>query len=328
MSVLTTYKQHTIADVAQRIDAQGKQVRIAEVLMSRNPAFQDAPWFESNEVFSNVTARRAYEPAGQRRKLNDGYAKSATQVRKIVDTVEMVGDRCQVDKKIADSMPNKKEYMNGEAAAFIRGISGTAETDTFYGNSQTDPEQMNGFHVRTRSLAATTNVIGCGGTGSDLTSCYIVQWGRDACHFVYPRGSMAGIEHTPLGLGECDGETSGTKFLGYRDYYELAFGLVAADEKCLARLANIETGYNTTSNTINEDYLIYLLNRMRNGGTGAYIYVNQEVKSRMEVRLKDKTNVHYTARKGEGIAGEEWLYFRGCPVRVSDKILLTEAALT
>ena len=86
----------------------------------------------------------------------------------------------------------------------------------------------------------------------------------------------------------------------YRDHFQLKVGLTVKDDRCIARLANIKaTG---ESNLFDEDNLIKLLNRMPGAGRTKVtaIYCNETILSQMEIKLKDKSNVHYAPGKGEG----------------------------
>jgi hypothetical protein len=139
-----------------------------------------------------------------------------------------------------------------------------------------------------------------------------------------------GVTHKDL--GEVTISTATTlradtaQYQAYRDHFQVKCGLVVRDNRCIARLANIEsTG---TSNLFDEDDLIILLNRMPMGGRGASLYVNDTVLSQMEIALKDKNNVNYTPGRGEGLAGEPVLYFRGNPVKKCDQITITESTIT
>ncbi len=43
------------------------------------------------------------------------------------------------------------------------------------------------------------NVIDAGGTGDTLTSIWLVSWGDNTVHGIYPKGSKSGLEHEDLG---------------------------------------------------------------------------------------------------------------------------------
>jgi hypothetical protein len=171
-------------------------------------------------------------------------------------------------------------------------------------------------------IAATTNVINEGGTGSDLCSIFVVDWGPTSCYMVYPKGSMAGLEHKDKGI-ETVRDSSGNMYEAYVDKFSWKAGMVVKNTKSIGRIANIEsTG---ASNIFDEDNLITLMNRMTRG-PGRRIYVNETVKTQMEIRAKDKTNIHYTTVND--IAPGPVTFFKGVPVRLVDQMLITEAALT
>jgi hypothetical protein len=195
-----------------------------------------------------------------------------------------------------------------------------------YGNIITTPERFQGLAPRMASLAATQNVIGQGGTGSDLTSIFTVQWGPQRVFSIYPRGNAnMGVMHDDLGKNTYT-DASGLMHEVYRDHFKIYAGLVVKDDRCIGRLANIESA--GSSNIFDEDNLIRILNRMPNSGKGASLYVNDTIQSQMEIALKDKTNVNYTPARGDGLAGEPVVYFRQCAVRKVDQISITEAAIS
>lgn len=204
-------------------------------------------------------------------------------------------------------------------------MSQTWAATLVYGNSQKDPSHFTGLAVRMNSVSATTNVISAGGSGA-LTSVYIVQWGLNRVFCIYPKGHPHfGVEHEDKGQVTLQ-DSEGNNFEGYRDHFALRSGLVVKDDRCIARIANIESA--GTSLVFDEDYLIRLLNRMPMRGRGASIYANEAILSQMEIKLKDKTNVNFTPAKGEGLAGEPMMYFRGNPIRKVDQILNSETGIT
>jgi hypothetical protein len=117
---------------------------------------------------------------------------------------------------------------------------------------------------------------------------------------------------------------AGKKFQAYRDWFKVHGGLVVEDIRTIGRYANIETS--GTSNTFDEDYLIELMNLMLDDWAGAGIYVNKTIKTQMEIRVKDKSNVNYAF--ADGLAPGPVLTFKGVPVRVCEAIVNTETAIS
>ena len=321
MATLTAASQLTLLELAKRTDPKGNLAVIAEVLTRDNEILQDAPWLEANDVFSHKATQRFNLPAGTWRKLNAGVGKEASSTREITETIGMLETYSEVDKALADAAPNPAQFRSQEATAFVEGMSQTLATTMIYGNAATDPEKFTGLAPRLDALA--TLALGCSGTGDDLSSIYIVQWGETKCHLVYPRGSKTlGVQHRDLGEATLQ-DADGNQFQGYRDHFKVNCGLVVRDERCIARVCNIETS--GSSNILDEDKIIQVLNKMPMRGAGAVLYMNATIMTQLDIIAKDKSNVQY----GPADAfGKPTMFFRGFPVRKVDAILDTESALT
>lgn len=321
MASLNGYKQLTLVEVAKRKDPNGEMSAIVEALNQENAIVQDAVWREANDTFSNKTVRRSALPSGSWRKLNSGVAFEASTTVEMVDVIGLLETWAQNDIETINAFPNPMQARNDEAMAFVEGLGQTMASTMVYGNAATTPEKFTGLAPRMPDIAATTNVINEGGTGSDLTSIYVVDWGPTSAYMVYPKNSMAGLEHKDKGI-ETVRDSSGNMYEAYVDKFSWKAGLVVKNAKSIARVANIESG---SSNSFDEDNLITLMNRMTKG-PGRRIYVNQNVMTQMEIRAKDKTNIHYSTV--EGIAPGPVTFFKGVPVRLVEQIIQTEAALT
>jgi hypothetical protein len=332
MADRASYGQFTLLELSRRIDPNGEAAKIAEVLARDNEILLDAVWQPANAPFANKSTRRSALPTGSWRSLNDGYTVENSQTIEIWDVIGMLGGYCETDIEAARAHPGgAKEFRNSEAEAWLEGLAQTFASTFIYGDVRTDPEKFMGLGPRMDNLAAAANVIGAGGTGSDVSSVFVVQWGPRKVHMIYPSGSKTGISHRDLGEQTKEvtatwGTTPPKLMQVYRDLFEIKAGLVVKNPRCIGRIANCETS--GSANIFDEDLLIKILNRMPERGKGAVIYANATIISYMEILLKDKTNVNFTPSKGEGLAGEPVMRFRGCPVRKVDAIVDTETALT
>jgi hypothetical protein len=324
MATLTAYKQLTLIEVAKRKAPDGDMAEIAEVLNESNEIIQDAIWREANDTFSNKTVRRASLPTGTWRKLNEGVATESSETIEKVDTIGMLETWAQTDVEIIKAFPDPVQARNDEAMPFVEGLGQTMAAAMFYSNSSTTPEKFTGLAPRMASIAATTNVINEGGTGSDLCSIFVVDWGPGSVYMIYPKNSVAGLEHKDKGIETVRSASDNQNmYEAYVDKFVWKAGMVVKNSKNIGRIANIEsTG---ASNTFDEDNLITLMNRMTKG-PGRRIYANTTVMTQMEIRAKDKTNINYTF--ADGLAPGPVLMFKGVPVRHCEQLLITEAALT
>lgn len=324
MATLTS--TYSLVEQAKRINPDGTQAQIAEVLNRRTGMIlAEAPWLPSNDVWTNKTTRRGSLPTGSRRKLNQRISQSVSRTTEVMDVIEMIEDYCDVDVALVDSMPSPAQFRAGEVDAFIEGLGQTIASDILYADVDADPDSMHGLAARMGTLDGRF-VIGAGGTGSDVTSIYVVNWGQTTAHLIYPKNMAAtmGVMHSDK--GQVTSETSSGLIEVYRDHFVIRCGLVVRDPRSIGRIANIESS--DAINTFDEDDLITLLNNMTKG-PGMRIYVNDTVLTQMQIRAKDKTNVNYTPG-GSALSGEPPLYFNGVPIRQIDRevLLNTETAIS
>lgn len=320
MATLTANTQLTLVEVAKRTH-NGEMVPIAEVLNLDNPIVQQAPWIEANDMFSHVTTQRYSLPAGSFRMINAGVGIEHGTTAQIRDQMGFLETYAEHDQLLVDSMPSPGTFRNDENRAFIEGLGQTMADTLFYGNALVDPEKWTGIAPRLATLN-TTNVQGCSGTGSDLSSIYLITWDPALCHLIYPRGSDGGIKHEDLGKQTL--VDSGTRYEIYRDHFMLYCGLVVRNIRAIGRICNIETS--GSSNLFNEDVLIKVKNSLINQGRRAVAYCNQTIMSQIEIAIKDKSNVFmYTSNPfGDGVVPS----LLGMPLYVCESIKNTEDAVS
>ena len=303
----------TLAEVAKRHDPQGNLATIAEELEQDNEILQDAVWRESNDVWSNVTTRRASLPTGSWRKLNAGVASEKSDTVQVVDSIGILETWAKNDVDIIKSFANPQQARNDEAMAFVEGLGQHIAATIVYGSTITTPEEFTGLAPRMDDLDANGVCLNEGGS---------VTWGPNTAHMLYPRNSIAGLSHEDMGI-QIVQDGSSNDFRAYVDWFQWKCGFAVKRAKAIGRVANIESA--GAANIFDEDTLITLLNRMITG-PGTRIYVNETIMTQMEIRLKDKTNVNFT--KVDGLAPGPVMMFKGHAIRQVDQILDTEAALT
>jgi len=313
--------QLTLIELAKRAD-NNDLMTIAEVLTEVNQFYDDALWQPSNQLLSHIITRRNSLPSGEHRKFNAGVSPAASSTTQVVEPIAMLESYSEPDKALADMSPDKDQFLMNEDTAHIEGMSQTMMDTLMYGNRGTAPEEIDGLAQRLSTIAQ-NNVVSCGGSGSDLTSVFLVQWGINKVHMIYPRNSPTmGVERIFLGEDTAT-DSNSKKYQIYRTHLKVYYGLAVHDERCIRRLCNIETA--GSSNLFDDDLLIEQLNLMPYGRSGLVIYCNATVKSQMDKIAKDKSNVYY---KPDEIFGRPVTTFQGVPVRQVDAILNTESAIT
>lgn len=314
--------QYTLLELAKRTN-QGELLTIAEVLNETNEILQDAVWIEANQTLGHVGTKRTSLPTGTFRQANAGVALEASLTKQLTEPIARLEALSDIDEAIIDIAPNKQEARSQEDRAFVEGLGQTLVDTVFYGNVATDAEKFNGFATRYDALSD-SNVLGALGTGDDTTSLWVIEWGPTKVHMLYPKGSKAGLEMNDKGKQRITA-TSTTFLYAYETQFVQWSGLFVHDDRCVQRIANIETSGST--NTLDDNQILECLNLLPTaGGSGqARIYVNRTLKTQLDILAKDKSNVNYTSDNAFGVPVTR---FRGVPVRLCESIVNTETAIS
>jgi hypothetical protein len=265
-----------------------------------------------------------------------------------VDTCGNLEVYAVVDKDIADLNGNTAAFRASEARAFLEGMSQQVASTLMYGNVAVNPERFTGFSPRYNTVTTATaqsanNVIDMGGTGSTNTSMWIVTWGDNTTHGIFPMGKMTGLQHRDMGEWPIT-DVNGNTYQGYRDHFKWEIGLTVRDWRYNVRLANIDvTLLNGASaaNIING--LVRGLYRLPTTGPAmsgiqtsdaptiqgqmgrTVIYCNRVVRTYLDLQAMNKTNVLLQMNQFQG---QVVTTFRGVPIRTVDALLNTESRIT
>jgi hypothetical protein len=191
----------TLVDVAKRLDPDGKVDTIVELQTLKNEILEDMTFLEGNLPTGHKTTIRSGLPAATWRKLNYGVQPSKSTTVQVVDSCGMLEAYAEVDKTLAELSGDVSAFRMSEDTAFLEGMNQEMASSIFYGDSDSAPEEFMGFGPRFNSLSAENadNIIVGGGSGSDNHSIWLVVWGPNTVHGIYPKSSKAGWSHQDLG---------------------------------------------------------------------------------------------------------------------------------
>jgi hypothetical protein len=335
MATLAT-EVSTYADVAKRLDPSGGISGILEILNRTNPVLDDMLTMEANDGTGHRTTVRTGIPEAAWRLLNYGVPRVKSQTASVRDTTGMLEAYAEIDKDLAELSGNQKAYRLSEASAIMEGMSQQMAETIFYGNTAINPERFLGLAPRyatgvVANAASAANVFNAGGAdAAHNTSAYLVTWGAQATHGIYPRGSVAGLRHRDLGEHTLVDDAGG-QFQGYRDHFKWDLGLTVRDWRTNARVANIETDDLTTEATLNTILRLMqdaaeslpIANEDTNAMGGRRVwYVSKSVRSALRYAVLNKIANNLT---WETWNGKRVVMFDDTPVRRVDAILETEA---
>jgi hypothetical protein len=282
--------QMTALEIARRANAPDP-FNIIELMRLTNEMLMDVPAHEANNGVINVTLQRNIQAMGEHRIYNQGVGRAATQTTIVRDRIATLAEYSRVDKKLIDHSGNKEAAMMSEAVAIIKGMGLTQAYTLIYGNGAR-PDEFDGLFMRRNKLG--DHVINAGGTGSALTSIYLIAVGPDLFHLIYPKGAAA-VGVTRRGIEEKDvpdPNNSNKQYRVYEDYFEAEYGLAIRAPDAVKRICNIPAN-------ISGDALLDLIMdtryRLPQGASTYVMYSNIDILIKLDKAARDKSNVVYTA---------------------------------
>jgi hypothetical protein len=323
----------TLADVAKRMDPDGRIDTIVEILNETNEVLDDMTMLEGNLPTGHRTTIRTGLPAPTWRKLYGGVQPTKSTTVQVTDATGQLEAYAEVDKQLADLNGNTAAFRLSEDRAHLEGMNQEYVDTLFFGDEATAPEEFTGFAPRFNSLSASNgeNIISGGGSGSDNTSIWLVVWGPNTCHGIYPKGSVGGISMDDKGqvtIENVDG--SNGRMEAYRTHYKWCGGLTVRDWRYVVRIANIDKSDLTkdaASGADLTDLMAQAIELIPSLGMGRpAFYCSRTIKSFLRRQIASK--VSSSTLTMEQVGGKSVVTYDGIPVRRTDALAPDEAAVS
>ena len=321
----------TLMDVARR-SGDDSISKIVEILNKSNPLLDDIPWIECNSGVTHVTTIRTGIPTPTWRMLNSGVPNVKSTTAQIKAHCGMLEAYSEVDADqvaLAERNGGQKgaaNYIASENEAIIEGFGQEIARVAFYGDPA-NPKEPVGLVNYFNSLSS-ENVINGGGAGSDNTSIWLIQWGPQSIHGIYPQGSKAGFAENYKGIVTVS-DGNGGQFEAHRTHYKWDAGIVVRDWRSAVRIANVDVSEAVANSGSAINILTTLTKAVyklpkKSAMTRTAIYMRKELITLLDLQCQAKGNLllSYT-----DVAGKPVLTFRGIPIREQETLLTTETAV-
>ncbi|MDZ5453252.1 MULTISPECIES: major capsid protein [Labrys] len=321
----------TLVDVTKRLDPNGKPAVVAELLSQLNEPLQDIPWIEGNLPTGHKTTIRTGLPQATWRRLNYGVPPAKSTTAQITDVCGMLETYSVIDKDLADLNGNTAAFRLTEDTAFIEAMNQQFAQALFYESVGVNPDRITGLSPRYSSLTAGNgvNVIDAGSTGASNTSIWLVVWGPNTLHGIYPKGTTAGLTHQDVTTSAPILDPNGGRYQAYQTKYQWKCGLTVRDWRYAVRIANIDTttaagGLQSATPPNLYRLMVRAINKIPSLKMGKpAFYVNRAVKTWGDIQAMEKSTLAF--QTVTDAQGQPFLSFRGIPVRLTDQLLNTEA---
>lgn len=324
-----------LADWAKRLDPDGSTADIVDLLSQKNEILRDMQWMEGNLPTGHRTTVRTGLPTVAWRLLNQGVAPSKSTTAQIDEACGMLEAWCEVDKDLAELNGNTNAFRLSEAQAFIEAMNQEMAQTLFYGNASTAPEEFTGLSARFSAISGANNaqnIIDAGGSGSDNSSIWLVVWGPQTVHGIFPKGSKAGLVHENHGevTVEVSAGIAGNRMRAYQDRWQWKCGIALRDWRYAVRIANIDISNLVAKSSAADlfDSMIKAMHRPLSLQAGKPVfYMNRTCFEMLDIQRRDDV-ISGGQLSYDNSDGKFSYYFRGIPVRICDQLLETESRVT
>ena len=321
----------TLLDITRAQDPDGSIAAVAEILTETNEMLLDVPFMEGNLPTGHRTTIRTGLPEPTWRMFYGGVQPTKSTRAQITDNTAMLEAYAEVDKALADLNGNTAAFRLSEDYAHLEGMSQAAQQAFIFGNETLNPNQFNGLAPRFSSLNADNadNIIDADGTSTNNASIWLVVWGPNSVHGIYPKGLAGGLQMQDLGevtIEDVDGQ--GGRMQGYRTHYDWRLGLCVRDWRYVVRICNINRANlnsDASGDSANLPELMFeATERLPNltGGTPVF-YMDRSVRTKLRQQMA--SGVKQSTLTTDMVGGVRTVAFDEIPIRRVDKLAVNEA---
>lgn len=331
MATLSTFT--TLLDFRNRLDPNNRIAKVIELLNRQDDILNDIPWVEANGILGHQTTVRTGLPTPAWKKLNYGVVQTKSRTAHITDSIGHLFQVAEVDKDLAELNGLKAEWMLSEHMPFIEAMNQEFASTLIYGNEGTDPAEFTGLSIRYSDQSAENgdHILTSAATpdNADNTSIWLIGWGENTVHGIYPKGSTAGISEKDWGLIALESQGgTGLRGQAYRNDYSWKCGLSVRDWRYIVRI-QFDLENVIPAATSGPDLILLMAQAIRRlpslGICKPVFYGNRDALDALDGQMNYGGRMQYSNVKDA--SGQEVEGFRKIPVRRSDAILSTETGI-
>lgn len=308
---------------------------VIQLLAETNAILDDAMTVECNEGTRHSTTVQTGLPAVTWGQLYKGIPQTKGTKAQVKDTTGFVEGLSTIDERLLKLSGGKEGAIRlSEARGFLESLSQEMASTVFYGDHTSDPEKFTGLAPRFDTISGAANggqIVDAGGSGSDNTSIWMVTWGDDATHLLYPQGTAAGVDRKDMGTQRVE-DGDGNPYYAKEELFSWHCGLTVRDWRKVVRVANIDVSDLQAGSVDIYKWLRKGYWKLRRHGNkpNVSIYCNSDVMEALDADSTPttSTSASFVRLRPSEVDGKEVMTYRGFPVRQCDAILNTESQIS
>lgn len=315
--------QMTALEVARR-SSDPNAFTIIETMSMTNTMLTELPAIQANDGAVHTHLLRRSYPGGEHRIYNRGVGQRSSQTEPVQDRIAMLEAYSKVDEALARHGGNPQALYQSEAMAFLAGMGLDQADDLIYGSHAQHPDQIDGLALRLSKIDG-EHCFDFGGTGSALTSVYLVAAGPQACHLIYPRGSSSvGVSREDLGVQTTRDEDS-KEYQAHIDHFIAEYGIAIEHPDAVIRIANIPVTLTAAQRSDLIELVLRQQKRLTKGIVNTVLFGNADAIYQIERGGREAQVVVYP---DTDMYGKPVVSINGLRIREQDAILSSEDQVT
>lgn len=330
-----SYNKGMVATLAELEDFYRGQAAgdMIELMNQTNDILTDIKWMEANMSDGHRTRIRTGLPEVYWRRLYRGTPPSKSQWAQVKEACAILETSAVLDVEELNLYGDKAaKFRLSEGKAFTEALRQKVAHTIFYGDSNVRPDEFNGLVMRYSGKNA-PHVLDGGAVAADAgkcTSMWLVAWGEDCAHGIYPKGSSGGLRKKSVAEYPAH-DNEGNEFQAVKDIYSWHCGLAVRDWRAVVRIGGLKVENlakrKGQSGFIDLQALTIMAKNMmpEHMRQKAIWYCNQDVLNGIELQATDAGNVHLVY--GEYFKSGPVPALHGRPIRQCDAIASTENPL-
>lgn len=322
----------TLFDMARMKDPNGNIAHVVDMLSKDNPLLLDMVWKEGNLDTGELVTYDTNLPVPTWRKMNEGVNATKGTTGQFTETCGLLTGLSKVDTKLAELGGQAPAVRAMQDKKFMTAMNIEMEASIFYSSAKSAPEKMMGLSPRFDDLTTWPNQIisstsGGAPSGQDQTSIWLIVWGDETVHGIFPKGTKAGFEVEDHGK-QLVRDANSKEYFAWVTEFAWRAGIAVRDPRYVVRIANVDTsGLSTTGSAIMQD-MASALEQVKdlNAGRPAF-YCNRKVRKFLRLQALDSTK-NSTLHIDSKVYNKPVVFFDEVPIHRTDSLLSTEAIVS
>ena len=314
---------------------------VVDMVTQENPVLKDILWKQCNKGREDIVTIRSGLPEAVVRAYYEGWTGTKSSKRQVTNACCRVTTGIEFDFDLYSQDKDKAAFLTDEQKAHSAVLGDKVASLLFYGDTQGDPKGINGFAKTFGQYGATSGgsmvtddkvaafycLNGGDAAGTQARrSVFLVGWGANSAHGIYPEGTSAGIEIKPLQhqmVRQADGSNLD---MGLQEMNWYA-GLNIRDFRFCGRIANINIATDPGSNGATDITKLVrkLVTRAKSTGVTQRLYMARLVFEAIAEQFEKKTQGN--AVKYADLEQKKDATLMGIPVAFCDCMNGDEAAV-